>query len=58
MLGVEIYTRDRYEGNDYAGVVTGLAWTSAGGEILYIEASATKAKADKLTLTGNLGDVM
>lgn len=58
MLGVETFTRDRYEGNDYPGVVTGLAWTAAGGEILYIEASATKAKAEKLTLTGNLGDVM
>ena len=58
ILGVEIYSRDRYEGNDYPGVVTGLAWTAAGGEILYIEASALKAKADKLTLTGNLGDVM
>lgn len=57
-LGVETFTPDRYEGNDYPGVVTGLAWTAAGGEILFIEASATKAKTDKLTLTGNLGDVM
>lgn len=58
LLGVETFTRDRYEGNDYPGVVMGLAWTSAGGEILYIEASATIAKSEKLTLTGNLGDVM
>ncbi|MCM1028311.1 MAG: endopeptidase La [Pseudoflavonifractor sp.] len=58
LLGVETFSADRYEGNDYPGVVTGLAWTSAGGQILYIEASATLAKGDKLTLTGNLGDVM
>lgn len=58
LLGVEIFSRDRYEGNEYPGVVTGLAWTAAGGEILFIEASATQAKAEKLTLTGNLGDVM
>lgn len=57
-LGVETYTKDRYEGNDYAGVVTGLAWTSVGGEILYIESSLSKGKGEKLTLTGNLGDVM
>jgi len=58
LLGVAPYSRDRYEGNDYPGVVMGLAWTSVGGVILYIEASATIAKSDKLTLTGNLGDVM
>lgn len=58
LLGVAPYSRDRYEGNDYPGVVMGLAWTSVGGVILYIEASATIAKAEKLTLTGNLGDVM
>lgn len=57
-LGVEKFTKDRYEGNDYAGVVTGLAWTSVGGEILYIESSLAKGKGEKLTLTGNLGDVM
>ena len=57
-LGVESHTRDRYEGNDYAGVVTGLAWTAVGGEILYIESSLAKGKGEKLTLTGNLGDVM
>ncbi|WP_314667003.1 S16 family serine protease, partial [Prevotella aurantiaca] len=50
--------RDIYQGNDYAGVVTGLAWTSVGGEILFIETSLSKGKAGKLTLTGNLGDVM
>ena len=58
LLGVEKFTKDRYEGNDYAGVVTGLAWTSVGGEILYIESSLAKGKGEKLTLTGNLGDVM
>ena len=57
-LGMKEYTRDRYEGNDYAGVVTGLAWTAVGGEILYIESSISRSKGEKLTLTGNLGDVM
>ena len=57
-LGMKEYTRDRYEGNDYAGVVTGLAWTAVGGEILYIESSLSRSKGEKLTLTGNLGDVM
>ncbi len=52
------FTRDQYQGNDYAGVVTGLAWTSVGGEILYIETSVSRGKGSKLTLTGNLGDVM
>ena len=49
--------KDRYQGNDVAGVVTGLAWTPNGGDILFIETSLTKGKG-KLTLTGNLGDVM
>ena len=49
--------RDRYQGNDTAGVVTGLAWTPHGGDILFIETSLTKGTG-KLTLTGNLGDVM
>jgi ATP-dependent Lon protease len=49
--------RTKYENNDVAGVVTGLAWTSVGGDILFIESSITKGKG-KLTLTGNLGDVM
>ncbi|MEG1545776.1 MAG: endopeptidase La [Bacteroides sp.] len=57
-LGAEEYTRDKYQGNDYAGVVTGLAWTAVGGEILFIETSLSKGKGGKLTLTGNLGDVM
>ena len=52
------FIRDKYQGNDYAGVVTGLAWTSVGGEILYIETSLSQGKGSKLTLTGNLGDVM
>ncbi|MFA8434512.1 MAG: endopeptidase La [Marinifilaceae bacterium] len=56
-LGVELYNRDKYQGNDYAGVVTGLAWTAVGGEILFVESSLSKGKG-KLTLTGNLGDVM
>ena len=57
-LGPEPYDRDKYQGNEYAGVVTGLAWTAVGGEILFIETSLSKGKAGKLTLTGNLGDVM
>lgn len=58
-LGVEIYNKERYaEGESYPGVVTGLAWTAAGGEILFIESSLSRAKGEKLTLTGNLGDVM
>ncbi|MDD7273868.1 MAG: endopeptidase La [Prevotella sp.] len=58
LLGKEPFYRDIYQGNDYAGVVTGLAWTSVGGEILFIETSLSKGKPGKLTLTGNLGDVM
>ena len=58
ILGAVKYTRDKYQGNDYAGVVTGLAWTSVGGEILFVESSLSKSKTPKLTLTGNLGDVM
>ena len=57
-LGPEEYTRDKYQGNKYAGVVTGLAWTAVGGEILFVETSLSRGKAGKLTLTGNLGDVM
>ena len=45
-------------GNDYAGVVTGLAWTAVGGEILFVETSLSRGKGGRLTLTGNLGDVM
>lgn len=57
-LGANKFSRDEYQGNEYAGVVTGLAWTSVGGEILFIETSLSKGKGSKLTLTGNLGDVM
>ena len=58
LLGKPPFYRDIYQGNDYAGVVTGLAWTSVGGEILFIETSLSKGKGSKLTLTGNLGEVM
>ncbi|MFI5203694.1 MAG: endopeptidase La [Flavobacteriales bacterium] len=51
------YPPDKYETNDVPGVVTGLAWTATGGDILFIETSLTTGKG-KLTLTGNLGDVM
>ena len=57
-LGAVEYTRDKYQGNDYAGVVTGLAWTAVGGEILFVETSLSRGKGGRLTLTGNLGDVM
>jgi len=52
------HIKDKYQGNDIAGVVTGLAWTQVGGDILFIETSLSKSKSAKLTLTGNLGDVM
>jgi ATP-dependent Lon protease len=55
LLGNAPFYRDIYQGNDYAGVVTGLAWTSVGGEILFIETSLYRGKGSKLTLTGNLG---
>ena len=58
ILGKPLFSRDKYQGNKYAGVVTGLAWTAVGGEILFIETSISRSKAAKLTLTGNLGDVM
>ena len=57
ILGAPIFDKDLYEGNEVAGVVTGLAWTQVGGDILFIEASLSPGKG-KLTLTGNLGDVM
>src|ERR1700743_2499766 len=57
ILGAPIYDKDQYEGNEVAGVVTGLAWTSVGGDILFIEASLSPGKG-RLTLTGNLGDGM
>lgn len=58
LLGPRKFSRDRYTDNEYAGVVTGLAWTAVGGEILFVETSLSKAKTPKLSLTGNLGDVM
>jgi len=57
ILGPPKVQRDRYSDNSFAGVVTGLAWTAVGGDILFIESSLSKGKG-KLTLTGNLGDVM
>jgi ATP-dependent Lon protease len=57
MLGPS-HIKNKYQGNDIAGVVTGLAWTQVGGDILFIETSLSKGKNGKLTLTGNLGDVM
>jgi ATP-dependent Lon protease len=57
ILGVERGEKEMYQGNDVAGVVTGLAWTSVGGEILFIESSLTQGNG-KLQLTGQLGDVM
>jgi len=57
MLGPPRFIRDIYAGNDQAGVVTGLAWTPAGGEILFVETSLSRGNG-KLTLTGNLGEVM
>jgi ATP-dependent Lon protease len=56
-LGTPPFSREEYRGNDHPGVVTGLAWTAAGGEILYVESSISKGKG-ALTMTGNLGDVM
>lgn len=56
-LGSPIFSREEYQGNELPGVVTGLAWTAVGGEILYIESSYSKGKGH-LSLTGNLGDVM
>lgn len=58
LLGLPPFSKDRYEGNAFAGVVTGLAWTQVGGEILMAEASLSPGKGEKLTITGNLGDVM
>ena len=58
LLGNPPFYRDVYQGNELPGVVTGLAWTSVGGEILFIETSLSRGKSGKLTLTGNLGDVM
>lgn len=57
-LGTAPYDRDKQDNKEEIGIVTGLAWTSVGGEILEIETSLSKSKGEKLTLTGNLGDVM
>jgi ATP-dependent Lon protease len=57
ILGIEKVEKENYQDNSVAGVVTGLAWTSVGGEILFIESTLTKGSG-KLTLTGHLGDVM
>jgi ATP-dependent Lon protease len=58
ILGIEPFLKDVYEGNEFAGVVTGLAWTEVGGTILLVETSISEGAGEKLTLTGNLGDVM
>jgi len=57
IMGIPLFQVEKYLNNEIAGVVTGLAWTSSGGEILFVEVSLSKGKGD-LTLTGNLGDVM
>lgn len=57
-LGKHEVNPDSYEGNEFPGVATGLAWTPVGGDILFIETSLSPGKGEKLTLTGNLGDVM
>ena len=57
-LGKTVYSRDKYQGNEHPGVVVGLAWTSVGGEILFIESSLQPGQNGKLILTGSLGDVM
>lgn len=57
ILGAEIFDKETYQDNSIAGVVTGLAWTSVGGEILFIESSLSRGKG-RLTLSGQLGDVM
>ncbi|NMA72781.1 MAG: endopeptidase La [Bacteroidales bacterium] len=58
LLGAPEYSKEVYQGNHHAGVVTGLAWTAVGGEILFVETSLSRSKGGKLTITGNLGDVM
>jgi len=57
VLGPPKFFRDKYENNNFAGVVTGLAWTSVGGEILFIESSLSDGKGN-LSITGNLGKIM
>ena len=57
VLGAEIFDDELYQGNEIAGVVTGLAWTQVGGEILFVESSLSRGKG-ALTISGQLGDVM
>ncbi|MBT1704182.1 S16 family serine protease, partial [Chryseosolibacter indicus] len=57
ILGAEVHDEELYQGNDVAGVVTGLAWTQVGGEILFVESSLSRGKG-ALTISGQLGDVM
>jgi ATP-dependent Lon protease len=57
LLGAEIFDKESYQADEMAGIVTGLAWTSVGGEILYIESSLSRGKG-RMTLSGQLGDVM
>ena len=57
-LGSPRFTRDSCQGNAFAGVVTGLAWTAVGGDILFVETSLSRSRHPHLTTTGNLGDVM
>ncbi|MBX2955585.1 MAG: endopeptidase La [Cyclobacteriaceae bacterium] len=57
VLGAEIFDEELYQGNEIAGVVTGLAWTQVGGEILFVESSLSKGKGG-LTISGQLGEVM
>ncbi len=57
ILGAPKFLKELYQGNEFAGVVTGLAWTEMGGEILFIETSLSRGKGG-LTITGNLGEVM
>ncbi|MFC0875556.1 endopeptidase La [Saccharicrinis sp. FJH2] len=57
-LGTSRFSKEEYQGNEYAGVVTGLAWTAVGGEILFVESSLSRGSGGRLSITGNLGDVM
>ncbi|MFB6318108.1 endopeptidase La [Saccharicrinis sp. FJH54] len=57
-LGTQRFSKEEYQGNEYAGVVTGLAWTAVGGEILFVESSLSRGSGGRLSITGNLGDVM
>jgi ATP-dependent Lon protease len=57
ILGVPVFDKELYQDNETAGLVTGLAWTSVGGEVLFVESSLNRGKG-KLTLSGQLGDVM